>query len=305
VAEPVRLLTAPGVRARQHVDMSDHKGHHPTDHDHRDEAAHSARPGDADHRGDPAQGHDGHGHVAVQGVDVAVDPARGHGHGHGDDADHARGHAVQAVRTGSSRARSVRRARWLNLATIGWNALEGVVAVAAGLAAGSVSLVGFGFDSGIEVSAALVVTWRLSQERRDTCTQPSDRLATRAIAVSFALLAGYVGVEASRDLLTGDGPEASTVGVVLAALSLVTMPWLAWAKRRLGPSLGSTAVVADAKQTNLCALLSAVVLVGLAANAALGWWWADPAAGLVIAGLAAVEARRTWHAEALADTCCA
>jgi divalent metal cation (Fe/Co/Zn/Cd) transporter len=202
------------------------------------------------------------------------------------------------------RARAVRRARWLNAATIGWNSLEGVIAVAAGLVAGSVSLVGFGFDSAIEVSAALVVTWRLAQERSSECTQGSDRAATRAIAVSFGLLAAYVAVEAGRDLAGGIRPDASVVGVALAGLSLVVMPWLARAKRRLGPALGSTAVVADANQTALCALLSAVVLVGLGANAALGWWWTDPTAGLLIAGVAAVEAARTWRADALEDTCC-
>jgi divalent metal cation (Fe/Co/Zn/Cd) transporter len=217
--------------------------------------------------------------------------------------------APSAHRHGSTpsvgrRARAVRRACWLNAATIGWNSLEGVVAVAAGLAAGSVSLVGFGFDSAIEVSAALVVTWRLAQEHRGGCTQSSDRVATRAIAVSFAVLAGYVAVEAVRDLAGGIEPDASIVGVILAGLSLLVMPWLARAKRRLGPTLGSTAVVADANQTNLCALVSGVVLVGLGANALMGWWWADPTAGLVIAGLAAVEAVRTWRADALGDTCC-
>ena len=203
------------------------------------------------------------------------------------------------------RAAVVARARLLNVATIGWNAAEGVVAVVAGLAAGSVSLVGFGFDSAIEVSAALVLAWRLRQERREGCTQSSDAVATRAIAVSFAVLAAYVAVEAARDLLGGTEPSASVPGVVLAGLSLVAMPFLARAKARLAPALGSAAAVADAAQTNLCALLSAVVLVGLGANAALGWWWADPVAGLGIAVLAAVEARRTWSAESLADTCCA
>lgn len=214
-------------------------------------------------------------------------------------------HQHPAASAADARARVVSRARWLNAATIGWNGLEGVVAVAAGLAAGSVSLVGFGFDSAIEVSAALVVTWRLRQERRHGCTQASDRRATHAISVSFALLAVYVGVEAVRDLSGGPEPDASPVGVAIAGLSLLVMPWLARAKRALGPALGSQAVVADANQTNLCALLSAVVLVGLAANAALGWWWADPTAGIAIAGLAAVEAVRTWRADSLEDTCCA
>jgi divalent metal cation (Fe/Co/Zn/Cd) transporter len=220
--------------------------------------------------------------------------------------DHT-GHDHGAVATVErlSRDDAVQRARLLNRLTIGWNSLEGVIAVAAGLAAGSVSLVGFGFDSAIEVSAALILAWRLHQERRDGCTQGSDRTATRAIAVSFAGLALYVGVEAVRDLAAGHHPEASVVGIALAATSLVLMPALARAKRTLAPALGSAAVIADAKQTNLCALLSGVVLVGLGANAALSWWWADPVAGLGIAVLASVESIRTWRAESLADTCCA
>lgn len=217
------------------------------------------------------------------------------GHDHGAPAAPAAGVRVEAVR----------RARWLNAATIGWNGTEGVIAVAAGLAAGSVSLVGFGFDSAIEVSAALILMWRLRQERRGGCTQQADARATRAIAVSFAVLALYVGVEAVRDLSTGAEPEASVPGVVLAALSLLVMPFLARAKARLAPVLGSTAAAADAAQTNLCALLSGVVLVGLGANWLLGWWWADPVAGIGIAVLAGAEARRTWRAESLADTCCA
>ena len=203
------------------------------------------------------------------------------------------------------REAAVRRARQLNAATIGWNSTEGVVAVAAGLAAGSVSLVGFGFDSAIEVSAALILTWRLRQERRDGCTQDADDRATKAIAISFAVLAAYVTFEAVRDLAGGAEPEASIPGVILAALSLAVMPFLARAKARLAPVLGSTAAAADAAQTNLCALLSAVVLVGLGANWLLGWWWADPVAGLGIAVLAATEAGRTWRAESLEDTCCA
>jgi divalent metal cation (Fe/Co/Zn/Cd) transporter len=198
----------------------------------------------------------------------------------------------------------VRRARWLNAATIAWNGAEGVIAVAAGLAAGSVSLIGFGFDSAIEVSAASILAWRLHQERRDGCTQESDRVATRAIAVSFAVLALYVAFDAASDLVGRAEPGTSVPGMVVAALSLAVMPSLARAKRRLAPVLGSAAAVADAKQTNLCAILSAVVLVGLGLNALVGWWWADPVAGLLIASIAAVEARRTWQADSLDDTCC-
>lgn len=135
--------------------------------------------------------------------------------------------------------------------------------------------------------------------------QTSDRRATRAIAVSFLVLAVYVGVESIRDLLGTARPDSSAVGIVMAALSLAVMPFLARAKRALAPALGSAAAVADAKQTNLCALLSAILLVGLGANAALGWWWADPLAGVGIAVLALVEVRRTWTAESLEDTCCA
>jgi divalent metal cation (Fe/Co/Zn/Cd) transporter len=202
------------------------------------------------------------------------------------------------------RAAAVRRGRLLNRLTIGWNAVEGIVAVAAGLAAGSVSLVGFGLDTGIEVAAAVILAWRLAQEHRQGCTQPADRRATRAIAVSFFALAAYVGLESARDLLARAEPEASLPGIILAVLSLVVMPLLARAKRRVAPVLGSRAAVSEANQTSLCALLSAVLLVGLAANAALGWWWADPTAGMAIAGLATVEGVRTWRAESLEDTCC-
>lgn len=199
---------------------------------------------------------------------------------------------------------AVRRSRLLNRVTIGWNVAEGVIAVVAGVVAGSVSLVGFGLDSGIEVSAAVILTWRLAMESRTGCMADFDRRATRMIAVSFGVLAVYVGVESVRDLVAQKMPEASTVGILLAAMSLLVMPLLARAKRRLAPVLGSQAAVSEANQTRLCAILSAVLLVGLGLNAALGWWWADPTAGLAIAVLAGAEAIRTWRAEALADTCC-
>ena len=221
------------------------------------------------------------------------------------DLAHAfHGHDAPSGPQAPSRDEAVRRARRLNVATIAWNSIEGVIAVVAGLAAGSVSLIGFGFDSGIEVSAALILTWRLRQERKDGCTQDSDRTATRAIAVSFAVLAVYVSYDAATDLVARTEPAGSVPGIVLAALSLAVMPSLARAKRRLAPALGSAAAAADAKQTSLCALLSAVVLVGLAANVLLGWWWADPGAAIVIALIAAAESLRTWRADSLEDTCC-
>ena len=204
----------------------------------------------------------------------------------------------------TTREQAVTRQKWLTAATIGWNGAEGVIAITAGLAAGSVSLIGFGLDSGIEVSAALILAWRLAQERRTGCKQEADQLAQRLIAVSFAALALYVGVESVRDLVLADRPQGSLVGIVLAALSLATMPLLARAKRRLAPLMGSRAVEAEANQTFLCALMSGALLVGLSANAALGWWWADPLAGLFIAGAAAYETVHTWRAESLEDTCC-
>lgn len=204
----------------------------------------------------------------------------------------------------TARQAVVRRSRLLNRVTIGWNVVEGVIAVVAGALAGSVSLVGFGLDSGIEVSAAAILAWRLAKESRGGCMADFDRRATRLIAVSFAALAAYVGVESIRDLIAAREPQASVVGIVLATLSLLVMPLLARAKRRLAPALGSQAAASEADQTRLCAVLSAVLLVGLGLNAALGWWWADPAAGVGIAVLAGAEAVKTWRADALADTCC-
>jgi divalent metal cation (Fe/Co/Zn/Cd) transporter len=211
---------------------------------------------------------------------------------------------VSSPAAGLTRAAAVRRASWLTTATIGWNVVEGVVAVAAGIAAGSIGLIGFGLDSAVEVSTAVVLAWRLAQERRGGCMAGYDRRATRAIAVCFGALGLYVGVEAARQLFAREAPDASAVGIALAALSVAVMPALARAKRRLGPVLGSRAVVSEARQTELCAWMSGVLLAGLVANAALGWWWADPVAALGIAAVAGAEAARTWRAESLEDTCC-
>jgi divalent metal cation (Fe/Co/Zn/Cd) transporter len=203
-----------------------------------------------------------------------------------------------------SRPHAVRRARTLNVLTIGWNAIEGLVAIGAGIAAGSVSLIGFGLDSGIEVSAAVALTWRLAREDRDGCRKEDDRLAQRLVAVSFAALAVYVAFGASSSLIGGHAPDASVVGVVLAAVSLAVMPVIARAKRRVAPVLGSRAAAAEATQTDLCAALSAALLVGLGLNLLFGWWWADPVAALAIAAIAAYAAVATWRAPSLADTCC-
>jgi divalent metal cation (Fe/Co/Zn/Cd) transporter len=246
------------------------------------------------------------------------DQAQAHAQGHGDDHDHAAHHCADdtvggcgaepvsvAIRLApGERAAAVARARRLNQISLGWNVAEGIVALLAGIAAGSVSLIGFGIDSGIEVSAAVILAWRLHQERRSGCMAAYDRTATRLIAVAFVALAAYVWIDALGDLAGRARPEASVPGLVLAVLSVILMPWLARAKRALAPALGSQAVSADAQQTSLCALLSAVLIVGLGLNTLFGWWWADPMAALVIGALALETGRRVWRAESLADTCC-
>jgi len=203
-----------------------------------------------------------------------------------------------------TRAEIVHRATLLNRLTIYWNAVEGIIAIAAGVAASSVGLIAFGLDSGIEVSAALVLTWRLRQEQRHGCKLGADDRARRLVAWSFAALASYVMISATIDLVNRHEPEASTLGIAVAALSLVVMPVLAAAKRRLALALGSQAALAEAAQTNVCTMLSAALLVGLVANAAFDWWWADPVAGLTIAAVAGWMAVRTFGADSLEHTCC-
>lgn len=204
-----------------------------------------------------------------------------------------------------TRPGAVRRARWLNTLTIGWNTIEGVVAIGAGIVAGSVSLIGFGLDSAIEVSAAATLTWRLARENRDDCRQNDDQLAQRLVAVAFGVLAVYVAYNATSDLVAGRAPDPSLVGVMLAAVSLVVMPFIARAKRKVAPTIGSRAALAEATQTDLCTALSAALLIGLGLNALFGWWWADPLAALVIAAIAGYAAVTTWRAPSLAHTCCA
>ena len=221
------------------------------------------------------------------------------------DHDHATEPvAVTVCLAPGERDAAVARARRLNQFSLGWNVAEGIIALAAGVPAGSVSLIGFGIDSGIEVSAALILAWRLHQERRSGCMVAYDRRATRLIAVAFVALAAYVWVDAVGDLAGRARPEASIPGLLLAGVSVIVMPWLARAKRALAPALGSQAVSADAQQTSLCALLSAVLIVGVGLNTFLGWWWADPVAALVIGALALEAGRRVWRSESLADTCC-
>src|SRR3954453_9045071 len=199
--------------------------------------------------------------------------------------------------TAADRTRLGRRAQWLAGASVAYNVLEAIVAVAAGLVAGSVGLVGFGLDSVVEVSSGLVLLWQF----RHRMPEARERQALRLMAVAFFALAAYVTVESVRALFLGGQPETSPVGIGLAIASLVVMPFLSWAQRRTGRALGSATVVADSTQTLLCTYLSAVLLIGLVLNATLGWGWADPIAGLVIAAVAVREGGAAWHGEG----CCA
>jgi len=184
------------------------------------------------------------------------------------------------------------RARTLVRLTIVWNAIEAVVALTAGVAAGSIALIGFGLDAGVEFAAAGVALWYLAGADRER-----ERLAQRMIAASFLALAVYVAADSVRHLATATHPDSSVPGLVIAAASLVVMPLLAISKRRLAVSLGSATLAAEAAETALCGWLSLVLLVGLAARTIAGWWWADPVAGLVIAALAVREGLEAWRVE--------
>ncbi|PRY19009.1 cation transporter [Pseudosporangium ferrugineum] len=210
------------------------------------------------------------------------------------------GPLIQITPAGPSpQRRSVlnRRVRLLVAATIAYNVIEAVVAITAGTLASSTALIGFGLDSIIEVSSAAAVAWQFAG--RDP--EAREKIALRIIAVSFFTLAAYVSVESVRSLIGGAEAEHSSIGLVLAALSLAIMPGLSYAQRRAGRELGSRSAVADSKQTLLCTYLSAVLLVGLAVNSLFGWSWADPVAALVIAAVAAKEGREAWRG----DACCA
>lgn len=193
-----------------------------------------------------------------------------------------------------------RRGLILEYITIGWNIIEAVVTIGAGLAAGSIALVGFGFDSSIEVFAASAVVWHFRAELRGG--KPNEELEERTlrlIAATFFVLAIYVTIESVRDLIIKAETATSTVGVVVAAVSLAVMPTLAYAKRRTGEHLGSATLLADSKETFLCSWLSVVLLAGLVLNATVGWSWADPVAGMGIAFLAGREGLEAWRGESL------
>jgi divalent metal cation (Fe/Co/Zn/Cd) transporter len=199
------------------------------------------------------------------------------------------------------RAALEQRARRLAWLGIGWHVLEFAIAIAAGVAAGSIALIGFGADSMIEALAGAVVLWLFTGSRRGS--HAAERRAQQLIAASFFVLAAYIAVESARSLAGGDRPQPSWIGIGLAVVTATTMPLLAYAKRRVGDQLHSSAAVKEASQTQLCAYLSIALLLGLGANAIAGWWWADPLAALAIAAVAAYEGRASWRGEGCCDAC--
>jgi cation diffusion facilitator family transporter len=198
------------------------------------------------------------------------------------------------------RARLLVRGLRLEYLTVGWNVAEGVVAIAAAVVAGSVALLGFGIDSFVETASGLIIVWRLGAEQRgadDVRTEGIEHRAQRLVAGSLVILAVYIVYDAIATLVAGDRPDASPIGVAVAALSLGVMWWLARAKRRTAIALGSRAMEADAFQTTACWWLSLAVLVGVGLNTAFGLWWADPVAALVIPVFLLREAREAWAGE--------
>ena len=200
----------------------------------------------------------------------------------------------------AERAQLERHARLLAWGGNAWHIVEFAIAIGAGIAAGSIALVAFGADSLIEGGAGLVIVWLFTGARRGSAA--AERRAQQFVAASYFVLAAYVTVDAVLALVGGHHPDISWIGIGLAAVTAPTMPLLARAKRKVGHALGSSATVSEAEQNQLCAYLSIALLVGLGANAAFGWWWADPLAALVIAAVAVREGRETWRGESC--ECC-
>ncbi len=195
------------------------------------------------------------------------------------------------------RSEMVRRGLRLEYLTVAWNCAEAVIAVVSGLIAGSIALVGFGLDSVIEVSSGAVLLWRLHADRHAARREAAERRARMLVGASFLALAVYVAGESLKTLWLREAPQRSLVGIALAAVSLVVMPLLARAKRRVAAQIESRALHADSRQTDLCAYLSAILLGGLVLNATLGWWWADPVAGLLMTPIIVNEGREALRGE--------
>ncbi len=203
----------------------------------------------------------------------------------------------------AARESEVRRGTRLQYFTIGYNSLEGLISIVAGLFAGSVSLIGFGFDSLIEVTSGAAVLWRLHHDRDPVRREQAERMTLRAVGWCFVALAVYILYDSASTLARHEPPERSIPGIIIAVLSLVVMPLLASAKRRVAARIGSAAMRADSRQTDFCAYLSAILLCGLGLNAMCGWWWADPAAALAMVPIIAKEGLQSLKGEQCCDTC--
>src|SRR5713101_4767291 len=197
----------------------------------------------------------------------------------------------------------VRHGRRLEYFTIVWNAIEGLVAVVTGLIAGSISLVGFGIDSFIEVTSGSVLLWRMSVDANVRERERNEKRALKVVGICFLGLAAYIAYESATDLWSKRPSEHSIPGIILACVSLVVMPLLSRAKRRVGRAMGSSAMHADAKQTEFCTYLSAILLVGLLLNAFLGWWWSDPLAALIMVPIITKEGIDGLRGKACDDCC--
>ena len=203
----------------------------------------------------------------------------------------------------STRAAAVHRGLSLEYFTVAWNLLEALVALASGTVAGSVALIGFGLDSLIEVSSGGILVWRLHSDHDERRRESAEQRALQLVGISFLALAAYVAGDSMVSLVRHEAPERSLVGIALAIASLITMPLLARGKRRVALTLGSPALQADSHQTDICAYLSAILLLGLLLNTALGWWWADPAAGLIMAPLIVYEGIQALRGKTCCDGC--
>ena len=203
--------------------------------------------------------------------------------------------------SGTDRARLVRRGRNLEYFTIAYNSLEGLIAIVAGLFAGSIALVGFGVDSVIEVTSGVALLWRLHRDVDEVGREHAEAITLRIVGVCFLALAAYVSYDSVKSLLRREPPEESIPGIMLAVASLIVMPLLVRAKRRVARGINSRAMTADAKQTELCTYLSAILLGGLLLNALLGWWWADPVAALIMVPIIAREGIEALRGEKCCD----
>lgn len=211
--------------------------------------------------------------------------------------------AIGMPATPAERAAATQRGKALSRITLGYNTLEGIVAIGAGLMAGSIALVGFGADSVIEVVSSVASLFRLHRDADPVRRAHAEGIAVRVVGWSFLLLAFYIVIDAGHSLLVHEVPERSLPGLIITLLSVIVMPLLARAKQRVAQTLGSRALVADAKQTSLCAYLSVIVLAGLILNAVLGWWWADCVAALAMVPIIAKEGFEGVRGERCDDGC--